>query len=263
MTMRSLVPVTIVFLSAFCAFLQSQAVNDRQTHGAPRYRLEPGWQPLLNGQSTAGWHAANGKPLEWFTTREVRWENQRPNLLLAAPAPGDTLVNGPTGRTSHLVSDQKFGDVELYLEFLIPKDSNSGVYLHGLYEVQIKDTYGVKESTVHDCGAIYERWIDGKGVGGTPPLVNATRPAGQWQSYEIWFRAPRFEKSGRKVENARFLRVLQNGILVQENAVAEGPTRASLDIPEAPGNPLMLQGDHGAVAFRNIYIRPLRPLGKD
>ena len=57
--------------------------------------------------------------------------------------------------------------------------------------------------------------------------------------------------------------MLQNGILVQENAEAEGPTRASLDLPEARLNPLMLQGDHGAVAFRNVYVRPLRPLGKD
>jgi hypothetical protein len=238
-------------------------LNDGQAHGDPRYRLEPGWKALLNGHDRNGWHAADGKALEWFTTRGVRWNREQAKILLTVPGAGDTILNGQGGKTAHLVSDEKFGDVELYLEFLIPTESNSGVYLQGLYEVQIKDTYGAKELTVHDCGAIYERWIDNKGVGGTAPLVNATKPAGQWQSFEIWFRAPRFNISGRKVENAKFLRVLQNGTLVQENAEAEGPTRASLDVPEAPRNPIMLQGDHGAVAFRNIYVRPLRPLGKD
>jgi hypothetical protein len=254
---------TLALLCGLSADSQVAVLNDGQPHGDPRFRLERGWKPMLNGQDIAGWHAANGQPLGWFKTRGVRWDREQPAVLLALPQPGDTLVNGPAGKTSHLVSDEKFGDIELYLEFLVPKGSNSGVYLQGLYEVQIKDTYGSKELTVHDCGAIYERWIDGKGVGGTAPLVNATRPAGQWQSFEIWFRAPRFDHNRRKTENARFLRVLQNGIPVQDNAVAEGPTRASLDIAEAPLNPLMLQGDHGAVAFRNIYLRPLRPLGKD
>ena len=90
------------------------------------------------------------------------------------------------------------------------------MYLHGLYEVQILDSYGVAKPGVHDCGAIYERWID-KGSGGSPPSRNASRPAGEWQSFHIWFRAPRFDASGRKVENAQFLRVVHNGIEVQRN----------------------------------------------
>ena len=123
----------------------------------------------------------------------------------------------------------------------------------------ILDSYGKDKLNVHDCGSIYERWIDGKGVGGSIPLHNACRPPGEWQSFEIWYRAPRFDGHGNKIANAKFLRVLHNGILIQENVESEGPTRTAMNIPEATLNPLMLQGNHGPVAFRNIYVRPLRP----
>lgn len=230
-----------------------------QMRVAPRDFMKEGWTALLNGRDLAGWHAEDSKPLAWFAARDVRWNApSEPALLSAVPLPGGTIVNGTAGRTANLVSDARFGDLELYLEYLLPKGSNSGVYLQGLYEMQIKDSYGVENLTVHDCGAIYERWIDGKGVGGTAPLRNASRPAGEWQSFDIRFRAPRFDASGRKIENARFLRVVHNGVLIQDNAEAPGPTRASMKIPEAAANPLMLQGDHGSVAFRNMYIRPLQ-----
>ena len=75
-----------------------------------------------------------------------------------------------------------------------------------------------------------------------------------WQSYQIWFRAPRFNPVGEKTENARFLRVLYNGLSVQENVEVVGGTRAHMNIPEAATNPIMLQGDHGPVAFRNIWV---------
>jgi hypothetical protein len=75
---------------------------------------------------------------------------------------------------------------------MIPQKSNSGVYVHGLYEVQILDSFGVASLGVHDCGAIYERWINGKGVGGSAPKRNASRAPGEWQSFLIGFRAPRF-----------------------------------------------------------------------
>ena len=171
------------------------------------------------------------------------------------------MINGPQGRTVNVVTDQKFGDSELYLEFMIAKGSNSGVYLHGLYEVQVFDSYGSTEKmTSSDCGGIYHRWIDNKGVGGSAPSRNASRRPGEWQSFQIWFRAPRFNAAGKKTSNARFLRVLHNGLSVQENVEVDGGTRAHMSIPEAATNPIMLQGDHGPVAYRHIYIRPLRPI---
>jgi hypothetical protein len=156
---------------------------------------------------------------------------------------------------ANLVSDEKFQDLELFLEFMLAKGSNSGIYLHGLYEVQIFDSFGYTgHLTVGDCGAIYGR--DGN-EGGSPPLRNAARAPGEWQSLHVWFRAPRFDSAGKKVTNARFLRVLLNDVLVQESFEAGAPTQAHVEIPEAAENPLMLQGDHGPIAYRNIYVRPL------
>jgi hypothetical protein len=222
------------------------------------FRHGTGWKALLSGHDVSGWHGRAGRSNDWFTTTAVRWDQSAANRLDATSAPGPIIINGPGGRTADLISDSKFGDVEIYLEFLISKGSNSGVYVHGLYEVQILDSYGVEHPGVHDCGAIYERWIDNKGVGGSPPSRNASRPAGEWQSFHIWFLAPRFDAGGKKIENGRFLKVVHNGVQVQENIAVEGTTRAGMEFPEAASNPLMLQGDHGPVAFRNIYVRPLR-----
>ena len=222
------------------------------------YQQGAGWKPLLNGRDLTGWHGREGRPNEWFTTTSVDWSAAAPEKLHAEPRPGAIILNSASGRTADLISDATFGDLELYLEFLIPKKSNSGIYIEGLYEVQILDSYGTPPLGVHDCGAIYERWIDGKGVGGSAPRTNASRPPGQWQSFHILFRAPRFDAQGRKTENGRFLRVVHNGVTVQENVDVQGPTRASLDAPESARGPIMIQGDHGPVALRNIYVRPLR-----
>jgi hypothetical protein len=142
---------------------------------------------------------------------------------------------------------------------MVSKDSNSGVYLHGLYEVQILDSYGKAGPLRYsDGGGIYEQ-VDknNKGFGGTPPRVNATKPPGEWQFYHIWFRAPRFDHAGKKTGDALFEKVVYNGQLVHSRVTSGSPTRSALELPEAPWNPIMLQGDHGPVAFRNIYFRPL------
>jgi hypothetical protein len=237
------------------------AMTDGEPHGDPPFLLEEGWKPLLTGRDVSGWHAQDNKPHEWYTTHGVFFDRLLgPTHLSGKKEPGDRIING-SGRTQNLVTDEKFGDIELYVEFLVSKGSNSGVYLEGLYEVQIFDSFGSTWSMkTSDGGAIYHQWIDEKAVGGSAPKVNASREPGMWQSYQIWFRAPRFDNSGHKTENGRFLRVLYNGMLVQENVEVAGPTRAHMDIPEASENPVMLQGDHGPVAFRNIYWRPLRPI---
>ncbi len=256
----------ISFLTlAALTFAQAPSfISDGDPHGDAPYLTESGWQPLLNGKDLSGWHGMDAKAKnDWMTVRGVLWERLLgpTRLTPRSPEPSGKMLNGPNGRTVNTVTDEKFGDVELYLEFLIAKGSNSGVYLQGLYEVQIFDSYGSEEAmTSSDGGGIYHRWINEQGVGGSAPKVNASRRPGEWQSYQIWFRAPRFDASGKKTENARFLRVLHNGRLVQENVECEGPTRAAMNLPEAATNPLMLQGDHGPVVFQNLYVRPLRPL---
>ena len=253
----------IVCLAALSLHAQPRPqLNDGDAHGDAPYLLEDGWAPLLNGKDLSGWHGDGGGANQWFTTVAIQWERLLgPTRLAARPSPGGRMLNGPQGRTVNLVTDQKFGDSELYLEFMIAKGSNSGVYLHGLYEVQVFDSYGSTEAmTSSDCGGIYHRWIDNKGVGGSAPSRNASRRPGEWQSFQIWFRAPRFDGGGKKTANARFIRVLHNGLSVQENVEVEGGTRAHMEVAEAATNPIMLQGDHGPVAYRNIYIRPLRPI---
>ncbi|MFN7926341.1 MAG: DUF1080 domain-containing protein [Blastocatellia bacterium] len=243
---------------------QRGITSDGDAHGDAPYLIESGWTPLLNGKDLSGWRGVTETTKnEWFTTTGITWERLLgPTRLSGRPAPGDRMLNG-TGRTVNLMTEQKFGDIELYLEFMIAKGSNSGVYLHGLYEVQIFDSWGsTEEMSTSDCGAIYHRWIENQGIGGSPPSRNAARRPGEWQSYHIWFRAPRFDASGKKTENARFLRVVHNGLSVQKNVEVEGPTRAAMELAEAATNPIMLQGDHGPVAFRNIYWRPLRELIK-
>jgi hypothetical protein len=250
------------FLAASVGLAMAQGLNDGEAHGDAPFLIEDGWRPLLSGKDMSGWVAQEAKPSEWLTVRGVVWERLLgPTRLRGIPAPAATILNGQNGRTANLVTEEKFGDIELYLEFMIPKGSNSGVYLHGLYEIQVFDSYGSSEPMkTSDCGAVYHRWIDNQGVGGSAPSRNASRRPGEWQSFHIWFRAPRFDASGKKTANARFLRVLHNGLAVQNDVELESGTRAHMNLAEAALNPMMLQGDHGPVAFRNMYVRPLRPI---
>jgi len=175
---------------------------------------------------------------------------------LAAKAGKGIIDNG--GRTRNLYSTEEFGDIEAHVEFMVSKGSNSGVYFQGRYEIQILDSWGVKKLKHGDCGGIYQRW--GKnpsgrpGYEGVPPRVNASKKPGEWQTFDIVFRAARFDKGGKKIENAKFVKVVHNGIVVHENRPVTGPTRAAGFNNEKALGPLMLQGDHGPVAYRNIWI---------
>jgi hypothetical protein len=223
---------------------------------------------LLNGKNLDGWQLVDAaKQGKWLVTSAVVWGGtSNPTALVGLPVPGDRIVNTdvePQGNASNIYTTEKFGDIELYVEFMVAAHSNSGLFLHGLYETQIWDSWGFTPRLATDqCGSMYH-YNGGpiNGVdGGITPKVRADRPPGQWQSYHYWFQAPRFDESGKKIANAKFLRILHNGQLIHENVERLGPTTASMKIPEAATNPIMLQGDHGAVAFRNIYVRPLRPL---
>lgn len=218
------------------------------------------WKPLI-GQDLSGWKALDtSTPNDWAIMQSVALDPTNSRLFLLGPLTSGgqaILINGKTGKTVNIVTAEGYGDVEVYTEFMIAQGSNSGIYFQGLYEVQILDSFGVKQIDFHDCGGIYARYIDSKVVGGTTPRVNASRAPGQWQNFRIWFRAPRFSASGQKTENGRFLKVEHNGVIIHENVEVDGPTRASMTAPEGPTGPLMLQGTHGPVAFRSMYIRPL------
>jgi len=202
------------------------------------------------------WNAWEDDRGEWVEAARVFLDPSDPARLSEDTGEG-AIVNGDKGDTVNLHSRFEHGDVEAHIEFMVPEGSNSGVYFQSRYEIQVFDSWGVEEPGFSDCGGIYQRWMDGEGFEGHAPRVNASRPPGEWQSLDVVFRAPRFEPDGKKVENARFERVSHNGLVVHEGVEVSGPTRASTFDDEAPAGPLMLQGDHGPVAYRNIRLRLL------
>jgi hypothetical protein len=210
----------------------------------------------LTGGDFSQWRDSTG---QWQIAGDVFLKPEN-NKLLGIKAGTGVIVNGPDGRTTHLFSKDEFGDVKAHIEFMVSKDSNSGVYFMGRYEIQVFDSQQKKSQYPGiECGGIYERWDENrepKGYEGHSPRVNASREPGQWQTFDIIFRAPRFNRRGQKVANARFEKVVHNGTVVHADVEVSGPTRASAYNDEKPTGPLMLQGDHGPVAYRNIRIEP-------
>jgi hypothetical protein len=146
-------------------------------------------------------------------------------------------------------SKKEFGDCQLHVEFREPLtgSGNSGVGMEGRYEIQILNSYGRKPEA-HECGAFYSQ---------IPPKVIASKPAGAWQTYDIFFRAPRFDAHDKLIEKARAT-VYQNGILIHQDEEFRGPTGIQYEQykGETPKGPILLQGDHDSVQFRNVWIVP-------
>jgi hypothetical protein len=210
---------------------------------------------LFNGKDLKGWTlrggdkaAARGK---WSVVKAVSLNPKEATRLTSDPGTG-TLLNGDDGRGVDLLSELQHGDCEVHVEFLVSKGSNSGVYFQGQYEVQIFDSFGKpdKDLKYGDCGGIYNT---------APPKSNACKAPGEWQSYDIVFQAPRFDDKGKKTANAKFLKVVHNGVTIHENVDVKSPTTAALGGAETPTGPLMLQGDHGPVAFRNLRVKGFAP----
>jgi hypothetical protein len=162
-------------------------------------------------------------------------------------------------KTGYVYTRQAFGDCQLHVEFSEPAPpkgedqdrGNSGVFLQGLYETQVLDSYQSKTYADGQAGAIYGQY---------PPLVNASRPPGQWQSYDIVFHGPRFAKDGKLLRPARET-VFHNGVLVQNNVELSGPTAHGKRPPYEPTPeklPLALQDHDHPVRYRNIWIRELK-----
>jgi hypothetical protein len=208
--------------------------------GTPSTQESPGRPPsdaviLFDGKDLSKWSHKDGSPAKWKVAN---------GYLETVP------------KTGYLYTRDAFGDCQLHVEFAEPVPpqgesqgrGNSGVFLMGLYEIQVLDSYENKTYADGQAGAVYGQY---------PPLVNASRPPGQWQSYDIVFHGPRFDKAGKLLRPAR-VTVLHNGVLVQDNVEPSGPTANGQRPPYSPQPdrlPLALQ-DHGQpVRFRNIWIR--------
>lgn len=172
------------------------------------------------------------------------------------------LVNIPVEKNkANLQSVTEYGDVDVSFDFMMAAHSNSGFYLMGRYEVQLLDSWGVKNPGTGDCGGIYKRrrFENGKEIlwEGHAPRLNACLAPGLWQHIDISFQAPKFDAAGKKTQNAKILSVKMNGYLIQENVELTGPTGGPIANEEAATGPFMIQGDHGPVAFRNFVISNL------
>ena len=167
---------------------------------------------------------------------------------------------GKYGIEKDIMTIMEHGDLDLDLDFMMAKGSNSGIYLQGRYEIQLNDSWGKKNPKYGDVGGIYERWDESKpegskGYEGIAPRFNVAKAPGLWQNIKISFQAPRFDATGKKISDAKILSIILNGVLIHENVELTGPTRGSLVDNEVPKGPLRFQGDHGNVAFRNIKYK--------
>ncbi len=192
---------------------------------------------LFNGRNLSHWQSADGSAANWRVID---------GYAEVVPGAGDILTR------------EKFGDAQLHVEWATPAvvrgegqdRGNSGVFLMERYEVQVLDSHDKKTYYHGQAGSVYKQHA---------PLVNASRKPGEWQTYDIVFRAPRFDDQGKVIERAR-VTVFHNGVLIQNNAEIYGITyndRPSIYIAHSQQEPLRLQ-DHGnPTRYRNIWIRRL------
>ncbi|PZR39225.1 MAG: hypothetical protein DI538_07435 [Azospira oryzae] len=187
---------------------------------------------------------------------------EHPKAVTFTAGAGILLNMNDETKKDNLVSAFEHGDIELELEVMIPKGSNSGIYLQGRYEVQLLDSWGVKDAKYSDIGGIYRNWENepGKIYMGKAPLSNPAKAPGLWQKFKISFRAPRFNAAGEKIANAKFVSVELNGVKIHDNVEVPLPTGGPIENNEKPLGPLMIQGDHGPVAFRNIKYKLVKEL---
>ncbi len=202
--------LVVVFLAAAVAISGCAAppAKARATQGN-------GWIELFNGKDLSGWKARHeGHRNGWYAYQGAMY-NHPPSI--------------------DIYTDQKFDDFELHVEFMVPPGGNSGVYLRGRYEVQVKDSLG-RPPDNDACGAIY---------GQVAPSENAAERAGTWQTFDVTL-------IGKTVT------VIHNGKKVVDKAELGGATGGAMDGNVGQPGPIMLQGDHGPIAYRNIKLRPIR-----
>jgi hypothetical protein len=218
--------------SCFAEPPQPPVVDPGPTSGPPSDAIV-----LFDGTDLSKWDSASGGEAQW------RVED---GVLTVKPGAGN------------IVTKEEFGDCQLRIEWAVPEDikgegqgrGNSGVFLQSRYEIQILDSYNNPTYPDGQAGALYKQHA---------PLVNASRPPGEWQTFDIIFRAPHFNEDGSVKKTGR-VTVFHNGVLILNNVEIKGAT-THIGTPRytahSPRKPLMLQ-DHGdLVRFRNIWVRPL------
>ena len=252
---KSSVVISVLFALASATTCNAQVdpkweIHDRNrpnppviTPGTASTQDAPGKPPsdalvLFDGKDSSHWvQKKDGSPAKWTVAD---------GYMEVAPKTGD------------IQTKDSFGDCQLHVEFREPSPpkgedqdrGNSGVFLMGLYEIQVLDSYNSKTYADGQVAAVYGQY---------PPLVNAARPPGEWQTYDIIWHGPRFSADGKLTRPAH-VTVIHNGVLVQDNVEPTGPTGHHVRPPYAPGPdrlPLALQDHNHPVRYRNIWIREL------
>ena len=231
---RGVIIAGATFLAAACSgggpASYEAAINQEITYGALPLRVDRS-EVLFDGEQW-DWTARDGATSAWIVH-----------------ADGSIEASG-----ADAVTRRDYGDFQLHIEFLCPvmegsqgqARANSGVYLHGRYEVQVLDSYGL-EPAINGCGAVYSI---------AKPSENASLPPGQWQTYDIVFRAPRYDQTGTVVELPR-VTVVHNGILIHDDLELPGTTPGGFDRVMRAAGPILLQFHGDPVRYRNIRVRPL------
>ncbi|MDD4870032.1 MAG: DUF1080 domain-containing protein [Kiritimatiellae bacterium] len=203
----------------------------------------------FSGKDLTGWKIRGAEAKNGWKVGKASLDPAVPKHL-ALTEGGNEMVNMVKGHGQgvDIYTEQKFSDVHIEIEVMVAKGSNSGIYLMGEYEIQILDSFGKNNLGMGDMGAIYSAAV---------PKINACKEAGTWQKYVIDFIAPKFDANGVKTTNAKFVKIMLNDKMIQENVEVKGPTGGQLSPKEASEGPLMFQGNHGPVAYRNIKITPL------
>jgi Domain of Unknown Function (DUF1080) len=246
----------IILVSLFTAVISiCQAQEIDRSKGDPKLSeyFTPE-APVVTPGKTA--HDAPGDAIILFDGKDFsNWQGDKNQAI------GWTLENGAMvvkGGTGGIKTKRGFGDCQMHIEFRTPAEvkgtgqgrGNSGIFLMGTYELQVLDNYNNKTYVNGQAGSMYKQ---------LPPLVNACRPPGEWQTYDIIFTAPCFYDDGRLKSQAR-ITVIHNGVLVQNNTTIWGSTEyigSPVYKKHSDKEPIFLQ-DHGnPTAFRNIWIREL------
>jgi hypothetical protein len=255
--MKKTAAVTCLSLFAFVA------LSPAQTQVDPKWQIHDLSRPVppVIDPGTASTPETPGRPpsdaIVLFDGKDLsKWQRKD-----GTPAPWK-VENGyfeVVPKSGYIYTRDAFGDCQLHVEFAEPSPAkgtdqdrgNSGVFLHGLYEVQVLDSYENKTYADGQAAAVYGQF---------PPQVNAARPPGQWQMYDIIFHGPRFDASGKLLRPAH-ITAFHNGVLVQDNVELTGPTGHHVRPPYTAGPeklPLALQDHNHPVRYRNVWIRELK-----
>jgi len=234
--MRQAAVTGVIVLLVLCiaGFAAAQEPKQPPVISAPAGQAPSDAIVLFDGKNLNEFTAVDGTPATWGV------EN------------GEIIVKSGGG----VVTKREFGDIQLHLEFATPLPAkgegqgrgNSGVYFQGKYECQVLDSYNNETYADGMLGAIYQQYV---------PLVNASRPPGVWQTYDMIFRAPRFNATGNKIQQAT-LTVILNGVLIQDHVtINPTPGGPRSETGEEPKGPIFMQDHSNPVKYRNIWVREL------